>query len=95
MIIFFLFQILGVSNRLQATQPISDVSPGSTAFYNTYIGGIDLNDTIGKSLTNSLPSFTGCIQDITVNSMRITENSETESKSTVSTVNTKVGCNKS
>ena len=83
------------SYRLQATQPISDVSPGSTAFYNTYIGGLDHNDTIGKFLTNSLPSFTGCIEDITVNGIRITENSETESKSTVSTVNTKVGYDKS
>ena len=85
---------LGVSNRLQATQPISNVSPGSTAFYNTFLGGIDQNDTLGKTVTNSLPSFTGCIEDITVNGIRITENSETESKSTVSTVNTKVGCNR-
>jgi protein crumbs len=85
---------LGVSNRLQATNPISSVSPGSTAFYNTFVGGIDQNDTRGKFLTQNLPSFTGCIEDITVNGIRITENSETESKSTVSTANTKVGCNR-
>ena len=82
---------LGVT-RLQATEPIS--IPGSTAFLNTFIGGIDPNDTFGKELTKSQPSFTGCIEDISVNNIRITENSETESKSTVSTANTKVGCNR-
>ena len=78
---------LGVT-RLQATEPISNT--GSTAIYNTFIGGIDQNDPFAKRITKTMPSFTGCMEDITVNEIKITENSELENKSTVSTANTKV-----
>lgn len=61
---------LGVNDRLQATQPINPTGDNDTVFYNTFLGGIVRDQQI---LANNAPSFTGCIQDITVDNMRITE----------------------
>ena len=59
---------LGVNDRLQATQPINPT--GDLVFLNTYIGGIVGNHSL---LADNVPPFTGCVQDITVDGMRITE----------------------
>ena len=62
---------LGVDNgRLQATQPINPTGENDTVFFNTYLGGVVSEQQI---LANNAPSFTGCIQDITVNGVKVTE----------------------
>lgn len=61
---------LGVNDRLQATQPINPTGENDTVFFNTFLGGIVRDQQI---LANNVPSFTGCIQDIVVNGMKITE----------------------
>ncbi len=61
---------LGVNDQLQATQPINPTGENDTVFLNTFLGGIVRDQQI---LANNAPSFTGCIQDIVVNDMRITE----------------------
>lgn len=61
---------LGVNDRLQATQPINPTGENDTVFFYTFLGGIVRDQQI---LANNAPSFIGCIRDITVNSMKITE----------------------
>ena len=61
---------LGVNDRLQATQPINPIDDDSIVFINTFIGGIDTNHSY---LSTNVPGFTGCVQDITVDGVRITE----------------------
>lgn len=61
---------LGVDDRYQGTQPINPTGENDTVFYNTFLGGIVRDNQI---LANNAPAFTGCIQDITVDGMRITE----------------------
>jgi protein crumbs len=61
---------LGVNDRLQATQPVNLAGENDTVFFDTFIGGIVQDQNI---LANGAPPFTGCIQDITVNGIKITE----------------------
>ena len=87
---------LGVNDRLQATHPINELTgtgDDSTVFLNTYIGGVK-----GNNLTlfaNNVPSFTGCVQDITVDGMRITEHDfEHENTDGVEKSNAEPGCDR-
>ena len=61
---------LGINDQLQSTNQINPIGENDTTFYNTFIGGTTREQ---KILTNQSPSFTGCVQDIVVNSMKITE----------------------
>ena len=86
---------LGVNDRLQATHPINPTGENDTVFEHTYLGGIVYSQII---LANNAPGFTGCMQDIVVNDMRITEadfsNSTTGTHINrgVEEVNTNPGC---
>ena len=61
---------LGINDQLQATNQINPIGENDTTFYNTFIGGTPREQEI---LTNESPRFTGCVQDIVVNNMKITE----------------------
>jgi protein crumbs len=81
---------LGVNDRLQAIQPINPTGENDTIFYNTFLGGIVREQQI---LANNAPGFTGCIQDITVNGMRITEEDfKSGGSREIEQVNTSPGC---
>ncbi|TRY63548.1 hypothetical protein TCAL_08301 [Tigriopus californicus] len=81
---------LGVNDRLQATQPINPTGENDTVFFNTYLGGIVRDQQI---LANNVPSFTGCIQDIVVNDMKITEEDFKDGVGRdVEQINTTPGC---
>ena len=85
---------LGVNDQLQATQPINPTGENDTVFGNTFLGGIVRGQEI---LANKAPSFTGCIRDITVNGMKITEadfqeNEADEANEGVEQVQTVPGC---
>lgn len=81
---------LGVNDQLQATQPINPSGDNDTVFFNTFIGGIVRDQEI---LANNAPSFIGCIQDIVVNEMKITEDDfKKKEERGVEQVNTEPGC---
>jgi protein crumbs len=81
---------LGVNDLLQATQPINPSGDNDTIFFNTFLGGIVRDQQI---LANNVPSFTGCIQDIIVNDVKITEEAfKDTSGSGVEQKNTRPGC---
>ena len=61
---------LGVNDRLQNNEPINPNGDPDTVFSNTFFGGIDSEQHI---LARNAPNFTGCMQDIIVDGMKITE----------------------
>ena len=69
----------------QATQPINPTGENDTVFFDTYLGGITREQGI---LAKGAESFTGCIQDITVNGMMITEEDVREGRRDVEQVGT-------
>ncbi|XP_071747876.1 protein crumbs isoform X2 [Lepeophtheirus salmonis] len=79
---------LGV-NGLQNIQPINPTGENDTVFYNTYLGGIVQDQ---KILANQAPEFTGCVQDITVNGIKITEEDIKHGSHEVEEKNTSPGC---
>ena len=81
---------LGVNDRLQNNEPINPNGDSDTVFYNTYFGGIDSDQ---KILARNAPNFTGCMQDIIVDGMKITEEDFLEGgERDVEEVNTSPDC---
>lgn len=63
---------IGLNDRLQAIQPINPETSNQTAFKQNFLGGVK-NDPNLRLLVNSIPDFVGCMQDITVNGIKVTE----------------------
>ena len=63
---------IGLNDRLQALHPINPETGSHTAFRQNYFGGV-LNDQTVNLLVESTPGFVGCMQDITVNGIKVTE----------------------
>ena len=62
---------LGINdNLLQSTHPITEVGENVTVFETTYLGGIPRDEAFLKENSSW---FIGCMEDIIVNDMRITE----------------------
>ena len=63
---------IGINDRYQAIQPINPESSNQTAFRENYLGGVPDDPTL-KLLAESTPDFVGCMQDISVNGIRVSE----------------------
>ena len=63
----------------------------STTLQNTYIGGIASNNSL---LANKVLPFTGCVQDITVDGMRITEHDVKGKTNGIDHENADTGCDR-
>ena len=64
---------IGLNDRLQAIHPINPEAPTQTAFNQNFLGGVPRNDNTLKLLVGGLPDFVGCMQDISVNGIKVTE----------------------
>ena len=62
--------ILGINGKLQAKHQINQVGENDTTFFSTFIGGTTREH---QFLSSSASNFTGCMEDIVVNDMKITE----------------------
>ena len=85
---------LGINDKLQATHQINLVGENDTTFFNTLIGGTTREQQV---LSSSAPNFTGCVQDIVVNGMKITEEDfkeENRHLNTIEEYNTASGCDR-
>ena len=64
--------IIRLNNRYTNSIPINNDTPSQTAFNMTYLGGSPL-DSQSRLLASPYEEFVGCIQDITVNGIKVTE----------------------
>ena len=86
--------ILGINGKLQAKHQINQVGENDTTFFNTFIGGTTRDYQVLSQFTSN---FTGCVEDIVVNEVKITEdhiNKEPTSEKDIEKYNTKIGCDR-
>ena len=86
--------ILGINGKLQAKHQINQVGENDTTFFSTFIGGTTREH---QFLSSSASNFTGCMEDIVVNDMKITEdhiNAISSSLSSIKKFNTPIGCDR-
>jgi len=76
--------------RLQILQPINPDNPSQTAFQATYLGGSDRTSRV-LAAPNPTP-FVGCIQDISVNGLKVTEIELRSNPGAILEQNTEKGC---
>ena len=82
--------IMGLNNRYTANHPINPDSPTQTAFNMTYLGGSPRNTQARGLVKPVYEEFIGCIQDIRVNGIKVTE--EVLGTQGVVHNNTEIGC---
>jgi protein crumbs len=63
---------IGLNDRLQAIHPINPETSNQTAFGQNFLGGVPTDPTLNL-LVDSIPDFVGCMQDISVNGIKVTE----------------------
>jgi protein crumbs len=63
---------IGLNDRLQAIHPINPDSANQTSFQKTFLGG-SLDQSSARLLAKDIAEFIGCMRDITVNEIRVTE----------------------
>ena len=86
--------ILGINGKLQAKHQINQVGENDTTFFSTFIGGTTRDYQVLSKFTSN---FTGCVEDIEVNNVKITEghiNKEPTSVHDIEKYNTKTGCDR-
>ena len=86
--------ILGINGKLQAKHQINQVGENDTTFFSTFIGGTTREQQI---LSSSASNFTGCVEDIFVNDVKITEdhiNHDSGSPNGIEKYNIKTGCDR-
>ena len=86
--------ILGINGKLQAKHQVNQVGENSTTFFHTFIGGTTRTNAF---LSKSAANFTGCMEDIVVNGVKITEdhiNQATTSTNGIEKHNTAIGCDR-
>jgi len=85
---------IGINDRYQVIQPINPETPSQTAFRENFLGGVPNNGTL-KLLAESTPDFVGCMQDISVNGIRVSEEDVRQNElgtPGISEYNTEKGC---
>ena len=86
--------ILGINGKLQAKHQVNQVGENSTTFFHTFIGGTTRTNAF---LSKSVANFTGCMEDIEVNGVKITEdhiNQATTGSNDIEKHNTAIGCDR-
>ena len=90
---------IGLDDRLQIIQPINPGTVNDTSFKLNYLGGIpkDSDDpTLLKLVVEGTPDFVGCMQDISVNGVKVTEEDVRPGQGTtgIAQFNTEKGCSR-
>lgn len=83
---------IGLNDRLQAIHPINPDDSSQTAFQSTNLGGSPIQSK-SRVLVRPYSEFIGCIQDIEVNGIKVTE--DVLSRSDIIQENTERGCARS
>ena len=86
--------ILGINGKLQAKHQINQVGENDTTFFSTVIGGTTRTEQIFSFLASN---FTGCVEDIFVNDVKITEdhiNNDLAYSNGIEKYNVKTGCDR-